>query len=108
MEFSQILKSLINKTNTSNYKLAKSIGASPTTIANWLDGTSVPGIDKFEKIIEYFGISADYLLTGTDAAGIKLTDKEMDFIYVYRKMSEDKQELINDIINAEKSRNKQK
>ena len=42
MLFADFLKCAMEETGLSNYKLAKRLNTSQTTIANWLNGTSEP------------------------------------------------------------------
>lgn len=44
---------------------AKEIGLPSSSVTNWKQGRT-PRLDKVEKIAEYFGVSADYLLGYTD------------------------------------------
>ena len=63
--FPQIFSELIEqKPNLSNYKLAKDLGVSQTTIKNWRDGISNPDTAKIVDIANYFGVSIDYLILG--------------------------------------------
>jgi transcriptional regulator with XRE-family HTH domain len=45
---------------------AAAVGVSKTTVANWRDGTSVPGSDKIGAMAEELGVAVDYLLLLTD------------------------------------------
>jgi transcriptional regulator with XRE-family HTH domain len=45
---------------------AAAVGVSKTTVANWRDGTSVPGSDKIGAIATELCASVDYLLLLTD------------------------------------------
>ena len=62
MNFSQMLCMLLEKNNTSNYTLAKGIGVSQSTVANWLNEKSTPNFTKLKKIADFFDVSVDYLL----------------------------------------------
>lgn len=46
-------------------RLEKECGFSNATIKKWKD-TSIPGIDKVQKIARYFNVTTDYLLGITD------------------------------------------
>lgn len=43
--------------------LAKAIGASPTSVARWLEGKAVPSPDYFEPIADAVGVSVVKMLT---------------------------------------------
>lgn len=38
-----------------NYRLAKDIGVSQTTVANWLAGKTTPSIHYFGKLVSHYG-----------------------------------------------------
>lgn len=65
MPFQKTLADLMQLNGVSNYKLAKAIGCSQSSPANWLKGT-VPDVEKLQKIADYFGVTTDYLLTGEE------------------------------------------
>lgn len=64
--FNKILKKLMTEKNISNYRLAKEIGVSNSTIANWLNGVSRPNDEKLQKLADYFDVSVDYLIGRTN------------------------------------------
>ena len=47
-------------------KVADELGFSSGTISAWKAGKYTPKQDKLLKIAEYFGVSLDYLTTGTE------------------------------------------
>lgn len=63
MAFAENLKYLMSFYDLSNYRLAKELECSQTTIANWLDGVTLPHKKMQIKIAEKFGISANDLMT---------------------------------------------
>lgn len=64
--FSEILRKLMSEKDISNYRVAKDINVSNTTIANWLNGVSRPNNEKLQKLADYFDVSVDYLIGKTD------------------------------------------
>ena len=62
MGVAQTLRVLMDKTGTTNYQLAKAIGAHATSVANWLSGTTTPIKRMQFKIADYFGVTVEYLL----------------------------------------------
>lgn len=60
MNFAQKLKEIKEINGISNYKLAKDINVSQTTVANWLNGKSVPNIDTCNELVKYFKVNIDY------------------------------------------------
>lgn len=61
MNFSQILKKLMEQRALTNYQLAKDLDIHPTTVANWLNG-KVPRKKTLSILAAYFDVSVDYLL----------------------------------------------
>ena len=46
--------------------LAKEIGASPSTVSNWVAGKIIPNIGKTEDLAEALGVSVEWINTGRD------------------------------------------
>lgn len=61
MNFSQILKKLMEQRTLTNYQLAKDLDIHPTTVANWLNG-KVPRKKTLSVLAAYFDVSVDHLL----------------------------------------------
>ena len=56
MRFSETLATLMKERGESNYRLAKEIGVSQTTVANWLSGKNEP-IPSIRKLLDkHFGL----------------------------------------------------
>lgn len=62
----RIFEELCTKNNVTPYKVCKETGLTTSTISNWKAGRYVPKQDKMQKIADYFGVSLEYLTTGTD------------------------------------------
>ena len=59
MRFSETLAALMKEKGESNYRLAKEIGVSQTTVANWQSGKNEP-IPSIRKLLDnHFGIQED-------------------------------------------------
>lgn len=55
------IEELCNSNKITIGRLEKECGFSNSTIIKWKD-TSIPGIDKVQKIARYFNVTTDYLL----------------------------------------------
>ena len=53
---------LLQKSNTTPYKVAKATGISQSTLSDWKTGRAKPKADKLLKLAEYFGVTVDYFL----------------------------------------------
>lgn len=62
MSFSENLCKLQSGRGESNYKLAKAIGASQSSIQNWKDGKTVPHRLYVKSLAEHYGVTVDELL----------------------------------------------
>lgn len=67
----ETLRSLMGKhpatgMRTTQKELASAVGIRPQTISLYLAGETQPSAEKCLAIADYFGVSADYLLTGTE------------------------------------------
>lgn len=90
MQFANILSKLMEKKGVTNYRLSKDIDCAPTTIANWLNGKTVPASDKMQVLAGYFGVSVDYLMTGDDVDTEERYEKQevLDMLDEIRKNPE--------------------
>ena len=59
------IEKLCELNNISITRLEKECGFSNATIKKWKD-TSIPGIDKAQKIAQFFHVTTDYLMGITD------------------------------------------
>lgn len=62
MGFPENLTRFQEERGLTNYKLAKALGISQTTIANWKDGTSKPHNLYINVLADFFGCTVDELL----------------------------------------------
>lgn len=61
MPFAENLKYLMAFYNLSNYQMAKELGCHQSSVANWLDGTTVPYKKTKRLIAERFGLTVEEL-----------------------------------------------
>ena len=95
MSFAQNLEQLMKESKMSNYRLAKLAKVSQTTIANWVNGRTVPYEKDRERIAEIFGVTVEELM-GADImrkrkyplALLGEGDIPPEFIYLYSNLSE--------------------
>lgn len=66
MQFHEKLKMLMQRKGITNYRLAKDIGCSATTVGYWLQEKSAPTAEYIQAIAGYFGVSTDYLMGADD------------------------------------------
>lgn len=63
--FASTLRALMEKNHTTQKELAHFVGIRPQSLAQYCSGETTPNGEKLLKIAEYFGVTTDYLLTGT-------------------------------------------
>lgn len=64
--FPSRLRALLEETETTQSKLAEVINIKRQTISSYSLGETLPDIETFEKIADYFGVTTDYLLGKTN------------------------------------------
>lgn len=60
--FGERLKELRLAKGLSAAKLGKILGVSDSTIIRWENATIIPSVFSLKLVVEYFGVSADYLI----------------------------------------------
>ena len=62
----EIFLKLLKAKGCSAYQVSKATGIAQSTLSDWKNGKSIPKADKIQKIADFFGVSADYLMTGNE------------------------------------------
>lgn len=62
----EIFAKLMKAKGCSAYQVSKDTGIAQSTLSDWESGKSIPKADKIQKIADYFGVSAEYLMTGEE------------------------------------------
>lgn len=62
----EIFAKLLKERGVTAYRVHKDTGISQTTLSDWKAGRITPKIDKLQAIADYFGVSLEYLRTGTE------------------------------------------
>ena len=64
--FQTRLRELFYKSEKSQEKVAQEIDVARPTFVGWMNGTSLPDINSLIKLVNYFNVSADYLIGLSD------------------------------------------
>lgn len=101
--FSINLKRLMEQKGISRQDLSKILGVSYFTISDWVNGKKYPRMDKVEKLATYFGILKSDLIEDkgmneTLPQVQKLTEGETMLLELFRKVPEDRQQMVLDMI----------
>lgn len=108
MLFADFINWAMEQADLTNYKLAKRIGVSQTTIANWANGTTEPRDRRRAEVLDLFGVDEYGLERGfpdihyKEAQGQEvkkesppqigeLTEDELRLLTAYRAAPEKKQ-----------------
>jgi transcriptional regulator with XRE-family HTH domain len=97
MSFKEKLAELMQLNGVTNYKMAKSIGCSQSSVANWLKGT-MPDTGKLQLIADYFEVTAGYLL-GTENENSPAGNDANGAIPGFDELSEANQAIVRSMID---------
>ena len=61
MEFNQLLSDLMKERGWTNYRLAKQMDCSQSTVANWIAGETKPQKATMKRLAAVLGVSVAYL-----------------------------------------------
>ena len=64
MEFRQVLAELMEERNVTQYRLAKQLDISQSTISSWMQGASRPHKSTLRRVADFFEVTPEYLETG--------------------------------------------
>ena len=95
--FATRLRELIDEVGIPQSALAGHIGVTRQAISAYSLGVSVPDIEKFEGIADFFGVSTEYLLGRTD---VKKADTSKQAAAEYLGLSEKAIDAIREIGRA--------
>ena len=101
--FSKNLRFYLERTDKTQKEIALAIGVTPASLNEWLKGKKYPRIDKIELLARYFGILKSDLI---EEKGINktlpqmqtLTEGETLLLELFRKVPDDKQQMVLDMV----------
>lgn len=76
-------------------QVSKSTGISTATLSSWKNGKYTPKTDKLQKIADYFGVTLEYLMSGTSDVNKDIEGKK-PFYYVDEQAARLAQEIFDD------------
>jgi len=85
MDFWSRLKNEIKAKNTTQEWIAGQIGVPFGTFKKWLIRKTYPNLKEGAEIAKLLGVSAEYLVTGTEPEGLDKSEREL--ILAYRKLN---------------------
>jgi transcriptional regulator with XRE-family HTH domain len=102
--FAKNLTYYINRHSKEQKEVADAIGVPSSTFNNWVKGNKYPRIDKIEMLANYFGImKSDLIEEHTESNATKtisITEDEQKLLELFRKVPENKQALVIQMIQV--------
>jgi transcriptional regulator with XRE-family HTH domain len=71
----EIFEKLCAERGITPYKVSKDTGITQSTLYNWKIRNNLIGVERGQKIADYFGVSLEYLMTGKDPEGYYENDE---------------------------------
>jgi transcriptional regulator with XRE-family HTH domain len=103
MDFWMRLKNEIKAKNTTQEWIAGKIGVPLSTFRKWMTRKTYPNLKEGIEIAKLLGVSAEYLVTGTEQDGGHqdgLDNSERKLVNAYRKLIPADQENVMLAVNA--------
>ena len=98
----EIYCKLRDEMELSNYAVSKATGIPQSTFSDWKSGRSVPKQEKLQKIADFFGVSLQYLMTGS--SGNRVTEEDLLLVMAYRGASASIQESVRKLLDIQEKR----
>jgi len=92
------LKNEIKAKNTTQEWISGKIGVPLSTFRKWMTRRTYPNLKEGTEIAKLLGVSAEYLITGTEPEG--LDNNERKLITAYRKLSQAEKDNTMLAVNA--------
>jgi transcriptional regulator with XRE-family HTH domain len=102
--FAKNLSYYVKRSGRDQKEIAEFLGVAPSTFNEWFKGKKYPRIDKIEMLANYFGILKSDLIEDKEEKNSpsepKLTEGELLLLDLFRRVPEDKQELVLQMIRV--------
>lgn len=101
--FAENLNYYMDLHQKSRREVSEALDVSYYTFTDWVKGKKYPRMDKVEMLANYFGILKSDLIEEKKPSSlkeIKLSEGEQILIDLFRKVPEDKQELVLQMIRV--------
>jgi transcriptional regulator with XRE-family HTH domain len=101
--FAKNLSKYLARSGRSQREMAEIVGVSPSTFNDWVKGKKYPRIDKIEFMANYFGILKSDLIEDkkeNSPGDLAITEGEKVLLSLFRKIPEEDQEMVLQMIRA--------
>ena len=72
-----IFESLCKNNHIKPIDVSRATGIAAATLSSWKKGNYYPKTEKLKKIADYFGVTLEYLTTGTSAVNVEIESPEL-------------------------------
>lgn len=94
----------VNRSGKTQKEISEIVGVATSTFNDWMKGKKYPRIDKIEILANYFGILKSDLIEDKDKKtspeSLMLTEGEKVLLDLFRRVPEDQQQLVLQMIRA--------
>lgn len=94
MNFWNRAKVEVDKNNTTFRWIAEKLGIPETTISGWRRQDVLPRADIAVEIAKLFGVSVEYLVTGTESGSPELREREREILNLMHELADDDLEVL--------------
>lgn len=94
---------LKKKSGTTSYAVAKATGITTTTLSNWKKGKYTPKQDKLQLIADFFGVTLDYLVNGSEK---EMSFSEQSELWIKIRHNKDLLNALNKYMNLSEKKKK--
>ena len=103
--FAKNLAFYLERSGKEQREVAEALGVAPSSFNEWMKAKKYPRIDKIEMLANYFGILKSDLIEAVTENGYspsepQLTEGEKILLDLFRKVPEDQQQLVLQMIRA--------
>ena len=102
--FASNLKKYMEIKGKTRNDISEALGISYFTVSDWVNGKKYPRMDKVEMLSQYFGIQKSDLIeepnTRVSPEELQLTEGEQMILDLFRRVPEDQQKLVLQMIRA--------
>ena len=102
--FASNLKRYMEAKGKSRNDISETLGISYFTVSDWVNGKKYPRMDKVEMLAIYFGIQKSDLIEKKDEKNppeeLTLSEGETILLDLFRRVPNDKQQLVLQMIRA--------
>ena len=102
--FAKNLSYYLNRCGKDQKEVAEVVGVAPSTFNEWVKAKKYPRIDKIEMLANFFGVLKSDLIEDKEEKNApkepKLSEGERMLIELFRRVPEDQQQLVLQMIRA--------